>query len=79
MSKEISRMSDSLYFLYILVQSRKLQERGWKPRWFQREGEDGPFRYGGGYWEAREQGNWEGCPNIFGEFSKDIAQSSEES
>ncbi|XP_021615961.1 oxysterol-binding protein-related protein 2A isoform X4 [Manihot esculenta] len=59
--------------------SRKLQERGWKPRWFQREGEDGPFRYGGGYWEAREQGNWEGCPNIFGEFSKDISQSSEES
>ncbi|XP_021674319.2 oxysterol-binding protein-related protein 2A isoform X1 [Hevea brasiliensis] len=57
--------------------SRKLQEHGWKPRWFQREGEDGPFYYAGGYWEAREQGNWEGCPNIFGEFNEDIAQSFE--
>ncbi|KAJ6943260.1 hypothetical protein NC652_008899 [Populus alba x Populus x berolinensis] len=45
--------------------SRKLQEHGWKPRWFQKEGENGSFRYGGGYWEAREQGNWDGCPNIF--------------
>ncbi|XP_057993723.1 oxysterol-binding protein-related protein 2A isoform X10 [Hevea brasiliensis] len=57
--------------------SRKLQEHGWKPRWFQREGENGPFRYVGGYWEAREQGNWEGCPNIFGEFNEDIGESSE--
>ncbi|EEF32593.1 Oxysterol-binding protein, putative [Ricinus communis] len=45
--------------------SRKLQEHGWKPRWFQREGEDGAFCYGGGYWEAREQRNWEECPDIF--------------
>ncbi|KAG8659425.1 oxysterol-binding protein-related protein 2A isoform X2 [Manihot esculenta] len=57
--------------------SRKLQEHGWKPRWFQREGENGSFRYVGGYWEAREQGNWEGCPNIFGEFNEDIGESSE--
>lgn len=47
--------------------SRKLQEDGWRPRWFEREGEDGPYHYKGGYWEAREQGNWDGCPNIFGE------------
>ncbi|XAR54970.1 hypothetical protein NMG60_11030324 [Bertholletia excelsa] len=51
--------------------SRKLQEKGWKPRWFRREGEHGPFRYVGGYWEAREQGKWVGCPDIFGEFSED--------
>uniref|UniRef100_A0A5B6ZI49 Putative oxysterol-binding protein-related protein 2A-like n=1 Tax=Davidia involucrata TaxID=16924 RepID=A0A5B6ZI49_DAVIN len=57
--------------------SRKLQENGWKPRWFQREGEDGPFRYVGGYWEAREQGNWDGCPNIFGEYNEDLVNSSE--
>eukprot|EP00257_Ricinus_communis_P021685 XP_015581223.2 oxysterol-binding protein-related protein 2A [Ricinus communis] len=57
--------------------SRKLQEHGWKPRWFQREGEDGAFCYGGGYWEAREQRNWEECPDIFGEFSVDFAESSE--
>ncbi|XP_012087153.1 oxysterol-binding protein-related protein 2A isoform X3 [Jatropha curcas] len=57
--------------------SRKLQEHGWKPRWFQREGENGPFRYVGGYWEAREQANWDGCPNIFGEFNEEFAESSE--
>ncbi|KAA8522253.1 hypothetical protein F0562_012926 [Nyssa sinensis] len=55
--------------------SRKLQENGWKPRWFQREVEDGPFRYVGGYWEAREQGNWDGCPNIFGEFNEELDNS----
>ncbi|CAL5432682.1 unnamed protein product [Camellia sinensis] len=52
--------------------SRKLQENGWKPRWFERQGEDGPFHYTGGYWEAREHGKWDRCPNIFGEFSEDI-------
>ncbi|KAI5594871.1 hypothetical protein BDE02_03G099700 [Populus trichocarpa] len=57
--------------------SRKLQEHGWKPRWFQKEGDNGSFRYGGGYWEAREQGNWDGCPNIFGEFNEDLVESSE--
>ncbi|GFQ04018.1 oxysterol-binding protein-related protein 2a [Phtheirospermum japonicum] len=50
--------------------SRKLQEHGWKPRWFLRDGDDGPFRYSGGYWEARERGNWDGCPNIFGEIDQ---------
>ncbi|KAM0942454.1 putative oxysterol-binding protein [Dioscorea sansibarensis] len=47
--------------------SRKLQENGWKPRWFRKDSEDGTYRYVGGYWEAREQRNWDGCPNIFGE------------
>ncbi|OMO55154.1 Oxysterol-binding protein [Corchorus capsularis] len=59
--------------------SRKLQENGWKPRWFQREGEDGPFRYVGGYWEAREQGKWDECPNIFGDFNEELVDSSERS
>ncbi|XP_052209858.1 oxysterol-binding protein-related protein 2A isoform X2 [Diospyros lotus] len=59
--------------------SRKLQESGWKPRWFQREGEDGPFRYGGGYWEAREWGKWDRCPDIFGEFNEELVNSFEES
>ncbi|KAJ4954215.1 hypothetical protein NE237_031047 [Protea cynaroides] len=53
--------------------SRKLQENGWKPRWFQKDGEDGPFCYVGGYWEAKEQSKWEGCPQIFGEFTEEIA------
>ncbi|KAJ6347607.1 hypothetical protein OIU76_004148 [Salix suchowensis] len=57
--------------------SRQLQEDGWKPRWFQKEGENGSFRYSGGYWEARELGNWDGCPNIFGEFNEDLVESSE--
>ncbi|WOL00224.1 oxysterol-binding protein-related protein 2A-like isoform X1 [Canna indica] len=48
--------------------SRKLQENGWKPRWFQRDGEDGTFRYIGGYWEAREKQKWDDCMDIFGEF-----------
>ncbi|THU52041.1 hypothetical protein C4D60_Mb06t37410 [Musa balbisiana] len=39
--------------------SRKLQENGWKPRWFQQEGEDGTYHYVGGYWEAREQKKWD--------------------
>ncbi|KAI3453519.1 hypothetical protein Pfo_010182 [Paulownia fortunei] len=56
--------------------SRKLQEHGWKPRWFQRDGE-GPFLYNGGYWEAREQGKWDGCPNIFGEIGEDLVNSFE--
>ncbi|XP_006355481.1 oxysterol-binding protein-related protein 2A isoform X1 [Solanum tuberosum] len=57
--------------------SRKLQENGWKPRWFQREGEDGTFRYMGGYWEARETATWDGCPNIFGEIDQDLLNSFE--
>ncbi|KAH9777319.1 Oxysterol-binding protein-related protein 2A [Citrus sinensis] len=55
--------------------SRKLQENGWKPRWFRREGENGSFRYVGGYWEAREQLKWDECPNIFGEFCEDVHNS----
>ncbi|XP_031385562.1 oxysterol-binding protein-related protein 1D isoform X2 [Punica granatum] len=47
-------------------QARKLQERGWQPRWFQKD-EDGCYRYTGGYWEAREQKNWDGIPDIFGQ------------
>ncbi|XP_017612058.1 oxysterol-binding protein-related protein 2A-like isoform X1 [Gossypium arboreum] len=57
--------------------SRKLQENGWKPRWFQRDSENGSFRYVGGYWESREQAKWDGCPNIFGEFN-DVVDSSEQ-
>lgn len=44
-----------------------MQDNGWKPRWFDRDTEDGPFRYTGGYWEAREQREWDGCRDIFGE------------
>ncbi|OAY34426.1 oxysterol-binding protein-related protein 1D [Manihot esculenta] len=47
-------------------QARKLQERGWQPRWFQKDGE-GCYRYIGGYWEARERRNWDGIPDIFGQ------------
>ncbi|KAK1266383.1 Oxysterol-binding protein-related protein 1D [Acorus gramineus] len=46
-------------------QARKLQERGWKPRWFSRDKEDDCYRYVGGYWEAREEKNWDGIPDIF--------------
>ncbi|KAE8658490.1 Oxysterol-binding protein-related protein 2A [Hibiscus syriacus] len=56
--------------------SRKLQENGWKPRWFERDGENGSFRCVGGYWEARALGKRDDCPNIFGEFEK-LVDSSE--
>ncbi|XP_022726917.1 oxysterol-binding protein-related protein 1D-like isoform X2 [Durio zibethinus] len=49
-------------------QARKLQERGWQPRWFRKD-EDGCYRYVGGYWEAREKRNWDGIPDIFGQSS----------
>ncbi|XP_020093979.1 oxysterol-binding protein-related protein 2A isoform X2 [Ananas comosus] len=50
--------------------SRKLQESGWEPRWFQKDTGSGTFRYVGGYWEAREQRKWKDCPDIFGELSE---------
>ncbi|KAE9614215.1 hypothetical protein Lal_00016713 [Lupinus albus] len=59
--------------------SRKMQENGWKPRWFYQGGENGTFRYIGGYWEARAQGRWNECPNIFGEFNEDIVDHSDAS
>ncbi|KAK9916982.1 hypothetical protein WJX75_009487 [Coccomyxa subellipsoidea] len=42
----------------------------WQPRWFAqvpggRRGLE-TWRYIGGYWEARETGNWEGCRDIYG-------------
>ncbi|TVU31771.1 hypothetical protein EJB05_23471 [Eragrostis curvula] len=46
--------------------ARKMQESGWKPKWFQRDSDDGTFQYIGGYWEAREQRKWVGCNDIFG-------------
>ncbi|KAL3368548.1 hypothetical protein AABB24_009418 [Solanum stoloniferum] len=49
-------------------QARKLQERGWRPRWFSKD-EDGCYRYVGGYWEAKEKHNWEGISDIFGHTS----------
>ncbi|GAB2274142.1 Oxysterol-binding protein- protein 2A [Dionaea muscipula] len=59
--------------------SRKLQENGWKPRWFQKDDQDGSYHYIGGYWEAREHGQWDGCPDIFGDFSEDVNNCSVES
>ncbi|MCL7047938.1 hypothetical protein MKW94_024297 [Papaver nudicaule] len=52
-------------------QSRKMQERGWKPQWFEKDKGSDAYRYAGGYWEAREKGNWESCPDIFGQVSND--------
>ncbi|CAK8567240.1 unnamed protein product [Lathyrus sativus] len=57
-------------------QARKMQERGWQPRWFKKD-EDGSYRYMGGYWEAREKNNWDEIPNIFGQ-GCDLPSCSEE-
>ncbi|XP_065881883.1 oxysterol-binding protein-related protein 1C-like isoform X1 [Euphorbia lathyris] len=48
-------------------QARKMQERGWKPQWFTKDKGNDSYRYVGGYWEAREQGSWDSCPDIFGQ------------
>ncbi|KAJ8445131.1 hypothetical protein Cgig2_029503 [Carnegiea gigantea] len=53
-------------------QARKMQERGWKPRWFAKDKRTDTYCYIGGYWEAREKGNWESCPDIFGQIPSEI-------
>ncbi|OIW04481.1 hypothetical protein TanjilG_01654 [Lupinus angustifolius] len=55
-------------------QARKMQESGWKPRWFGRDDASGSYRYLGGYWESREQRNWDSCPDIFGQLPSDQGQ-----
>ncbi|XP_073290095.1 oxysterol-binding protein-related protein 1C [Primulina huaijiensis] len=52
-------------------QARKMQESGWKPRWFAKDRETGSYHYLGGYWEAKDVGNWESCPDIFGQIQSD--------
>ncbi|XP_062146317.1 oxysterol-binding protein-related protein 1C isoform X2 [Alnus glutinosa] len=52
-------------------QARKMQEQGWKPQWFAKDKESDSYRYIGGYWEARERGNWDSCPDIFGQIPSD--------
>ncbi|XP_022747916.1 oxysterol-binding protein-related protein 1C-like [Durio zibethinus] len=52
-------------------QARKMQERGWKPRWFAKDKGSDSYQYIGGYWEAREQGKWDSCPDIFGQIPSD--------
>ncbi|XP_028766107.1 oxysterol-binding protein-related protein 1C-like isoform X2 [Neltuma alba] len=51
-------------------QARRMQEKGWKPRWFVKD-KDGIYRYAGGYWEARDKGIWESCPDVFGQIPND--------
>ncbi|KAI3901724.1 hypothetical protein MKW92_001847 [Papaver armeniacum] len=52
-------------------QARRLQERGWQPKWFKKDKEDDCYRYVGGYWEARENKKWDEIPDIFGQSSTD--------
>lgn len=52
-------------------QARKMQERGWKPQWFAKDKDSDSYRYTGGYWEARANGRWDGCPDIFGQVPND--------
>ncbi|XP_074279510.1 oxysterol-binding protein-related protein 1C-like isoform X2 [Silene latifolia] len=53
-------------------QARKMQESGWKPRWFAKDKQTDTYKFIGGYWEAREQGKWDACPNIFGQVLAEI-------
>ncbi|KAJ6939336.1 oxysterol-binding protein-related protein 1C-like [Populus alba x Populus x berolinensis] len=52
-------------------QARKMQERGWQPRWFAKDKGSDAYRYVGGYWEARDKGDWDSCPDIFGQIPID--------
>eukprot|EP00268_Persea_americana_P046549 TRINITY_DN4800_c0_g1_i7.p1 TRINITY_DN4800_c0_g1~~TRINITY_DN4800_c0_g1_i7.p1 ORF type:complete len:405 (-),score=62.00 TRINITY_DN4800_c0_g1_i7:239-1453(-) len=52
-------------------QSRKMQEQGWKPRWFAKDKASDTYRFLGGYWEARERHDWDSCPDIFGQIPTD--------
>ncbi|EFH48917.1 hypothetical protein ARALYDRAFT_490050 [Arabidopsis lyrata subsp. lyrata] len=52
--------------------SRQIQESGWRPRWFEPQGESESYKYTGGYWEARDDKSWDDCPNIFGEFTEEV-------
>ncbi|KAL8427760.1 hypothetical protein Efla_004092 [Eimeria flavescens] len=40
-------------------------EADYTPGWFSFDPQSGDWSYKGGYWEAREAGNWSGCPDIF--------------
>ncbi|XP_039826453.1 oxysterol-binding protein-related protein 1C-like isoform X2 [Panicum virgatum] len=53
-------------------QARKMQESGWKPRWFAKDKATDTYRYTGGYWESREKDSWDGCPDIFGQVPNDL-------
>ncbi|KAF8643218.1 hypothetical protein HU200_066937 [Digitaria exilis] len=58
--------------IWPVLQARKMQESGWKPRWFAKDKATDTYRYTGGYWESREKGSWEGCPDIFGQVPNDL-------
>ena len=54
--------------------ARKAAERGdpIRPRWFtprpdHKKGEEPAFKYSGGYFEERAQGQFTGCRDIFGQ------------
>lgn len=49
------------------IQARKMQEQGWRPQWFAKDKGSDAYQYIGGYWEAREKGHWDSCPDIFGQ------------
>jgi hypothetical protein len=51
--------------------ARNVQESGWQPRWFRKGKGKDTYEYVGGYWEAREKGRWDGCPDIFGPESQE--------
>lgn len=52
--REKKGMLMNLSMLYA-IQARRMQEKGWQPRWFKKDSEDDCFQYIGGYWEERER------------------------
>lgn len=70
-------VTTQILVFYLFEQARKLQERGWQPRWFKKD-EDGCFRYMGDYWETRDEKDWKGIPDIFGQSVGCVEEENEE-
>jgi hypothetical protein len=44
--------------------TRKKNKEEWKPRWFYKDRE-GEWVYKGGYWQAKQYGDFQDSPDIF--------------
>ncbi|OEH74393.1 oxysterol-binding related protein [Cyclospora cayetanensis] len=48
-----------------VARMRPRGEADYTPMWFMRQPDSEEWVYKGGYWEARDSGNWSCCPDIF--------------
>ena len=63
------------------VKEGRADKKAVAPHWFEHAAPETPvgqglrwrFRKAGGYWDARQHGNWSCCPDIFGPSSRAAA------